>query len=685
MALALFAALTSSVYGQAPVVGPNLNLTKAAGNQYETTVAINPNDNNQIFMASRNEVGGLYTARSSDGGLTWTSRLIGTTTMPAPGDVPRAYGNASVAWDGFGNLFLTYLSQGSTISGTYVSLALSTDGGATFHSPTGTGSSIFLPNPSTPVLGDQPTVTVGPGSGGYAGSVWVTYWSQGGIWVSGAGVSGAGVVSTFSSALPPQPAGVNFGDIAVGPSGEVMVTYGPNSGSSGTIYVNVDPDGLGTAVFGPAIAATTVNIGGFTGIPAQPNWGIDPEAGLAWDRSNGPHHGRVYLGYTDAPAIGSVDTNLFVIYSDDAGAHWSAPVRVNDDGGSNSQFLPHISLDQSNGMIALTWYDARNSAANNTAQYFGAFSSDGAGTFMPNFQISAGTSDQANSVAALKKTDYGDYTGNAFVNSRLVPAWADNSNSTGDNPNGATEFDVYASVVQTPPPATPCAATNATVTFVNKWWLDVVLRAGDAVNHVVYTPTPAGTTFAGVTGFAVGELVDYSGTLDAMLMCHAVTMTVKPAPSAIAVSPATLPNATIGVPYSAAVSVTGGLAPTVITSLTGLPTGLLWSAGTVTGIARAASTSTLTVTAADSRGFTQTSLVTLVVVPGNYTILDQGSGTITAVGDQYLYVGAKLILWDSSTKLKSKAGQIAVGMAVQWKGKRDVTTGAVLATQLTIN
>jgi hypothetical protein len=112
--------------------------------------------------------------------------------------------------------------------------------------------------------------------------------------------------------------------------------------------------------------------------------------------------------------------------------------------------LPRISLDQSDGTIAVTWYDARNSALNNTAQYFGAFSSDGGATFGRNLQISAGTSNQADSVAVLKKTDYGDYTGNAFVNGRLVPAWADNSNSTGDNPDGATNFDVYTAIVRAP-------------------------------------------------------------------------------------------------------------------------------------------------------------------------------------------------------------------------------------------
>ena len=426
-------------------VGPNLNVTRAAGNQTEPSVAINPSNNNQVFLASRNEAGGLYTARSSDGGATWNTRLIARSPVPASGDIPRAYGNPSVAWDSFGNLFLAYLSQASTLAPTYVTLSLSTDGGATFSSPSGGGPALLLPYnpPAVPGIGDQPTVAVGPGSAGFPGSVWVTYWTYGGIVASGAGVSGTGLVGSFTSYQPAQPAGVNFGDIAVGPKGEVIVTYGPNGGNSGGIYVNIKPDGLGPAPFSNYSAVVNVNIGGFTPIPAQPDWGIDPEAGLAWDRSAGPYRGRLYLVYTDAPARGSADTNIFLMYSDDLGTTWSKPVRVNDDTGTNSQFLPHISLDQSNGTVAVTWYDARESPMNQSARYYGAFSSDGGATFAPNFPIAAGTSDAANSPSTMKKADYGDYTGSVFVNGRLLAAWADNSNSTGDNPDGATTFEIY--------------------------------------------------------------------------------------------------------------------------------------------------------------------------------------------------------------------------------------------------
>ncbi len=488
VALLAFACGIPSLPAALVTVGANQNLTRAAGNQYETSVAINPTNSQLVFMASRHEPGGLYTARSSDGGVTWTNKLIGQNSVAPAGNIPRAYGNTTVAWDSFGNLFVAFLSQASAGSlGTYVALAVSKDGGSTFYAPYGTGPAIVLPAVTPAWIGDQPTVTVGPGVNGVPGSVWLTYWSNGGILVSGANVSSSGTVSNFvSQVLPGQPAGVNFGDIAIGPNGEVAVTYGPNSGSSGNIYVQVNTNGVSGAFALPRLV-TPVNLGGFAFIPAQPNWGVDPEAGLAWDRSSGPHRGWLYLVYTDAPFPGSADTDIYVVASDDLGGTWNPRVRVNDDAGTNSQFLPHLSLDQSSGNVAVTWYDARHATANQTAQYYGAISTDGGAGFGANFPISAGTSDQARSIAALKKADYGDYTGNAFANGVLIPAWGDNSNSTGDNPDGTTDFDVYTAPVYVLP---PLGLTQSAGNLILTW-------PTNAVNYVLQENAglnPAGWT-----------------------------------------------------------------------------------------------------------------------------------------------------------------------------------------------
>jgi hypothetical protein len=79
---------------------------------------------------------------------------------------------------------------------------------------------------------------------------------------------------------------------------------------------------------------------------------------------------------------------------------------------------------------------------------------------------------------------------------------------------------------------TACSGTNAPISGVNKWWVDVNGGLSGGGQSVIYTPTPAGTTFTGgTTGFVAGELIDYVGTVDGVGMCAASSMTVKPAPA----------------------------------------------------------------------------------------------------------------------------------------------------------
>ena len=74
------------------------------------------------------------------------------------------------------------------------------------------------------------------------------------------------------------------------------------------------------------------------------------------------------------------------------------------------------------------------------ARYYGAVSADGAATFTPNFPISAAASSEMGAdppAPGYHDIDFGDYTGSAFVKGMLMPVWADNSNSTADNPDGS--------------------------------------------------------------------------------------------------------------------------------------------------------------------------------------------------------------------------------------------------------
>jgi hypothetical protein len=224
----------------------------------------------------------------------------------------------------------------------------------------------------------------------------------------------------------------------------------------GKLFVNVDPDGLGPAGFGDRVFVADTHVGGFDFILAQTDRSIDAEPGLAWDRTGGPHDGRVYLVYTREIQNESDNTDIFVQSSDDNGATWSPAVRVNDDHTVNSQFLSKIALDQTTGNIATVWYDARkdlgsggpgdtDGVPNDDAQLWGAFSTDGGRSFGPNIQISAGTSNSHDSGNGI---DYGDYSGLAFYGGVAHPAWSDNSNSTGTNPDGSLhQLDIYTASV----------------------------------------------------------------------------------------------------------------------------------------------------------------------------------------------------------------------------------------------
>jgi hypothetical protein len=407
-------------------VGPNVNIDKLSGNHAESTIAINPTNPLNLFAA---DTLGDPSARrySLDGGVTWHAST--STGLPA------SIGDVQTAWDKFGNLFLVYLTPSV---GTVV--VRSSDGGATFKDARTIASSGT----------DQPEIAVGPSGTSAPGAVWVAYNGSGNNWFAvGAPVMGLDMVGAFGTPMAMPGGGGNFGGIAIGPNGQVMTTYQNNGSGAGpdTIKINVKPDGLGPGPWSAQSIATSTNVGGFLSIPAEPSRTIDADAFLAWDRSGGPHNGRVYLLYTDRANLSTVSTQIYVRYSDNNGATWSDPVRINDDPltDGKSHFWPAIAVDQTTGAVAVTWYDTRNSgSANNTTQIFGTASFDGGVTWSPNIQISAGTSQGT----AAGSFEYGDYDRMDFYAGVFYRTWADNSDITSDNPNGILHgLNVYTAKV----------------------------------------------------------------------------------------------------------------------------------------------------------------------------------------------------------------------------------------------
>jgi len=94
-------------------------------------------------------------------------------------------------------------------------------------------------------------------------------------------------------------------------------------------------------------------------------------------------------------------------------------------------------------------------------QLFAAFSDDGGTTFQE-VQVSTGTSNSSivgPPPPGLRDIGPGDYNRATFYNGRFYASWADNSNSTGNNPDGTLHWDTYTALINvtttTPPPPGP--------------------------------------------------------------------------------------------------------------------------------------------------------------------------------------------------------------------------------------
>jgi hypothetical protein len=440
-----------------------------ATDENEPFIAIDPNDSMIQFAISKHEVvDGLFAAYSTDGGVCWNPSIIASSEG---GSLGLGGGDPWAVFDESGHLYIAYLSISTTPppATRLVWVAKSADGGQSFTHVAKLGFGFT----------DRPTLAIGAGDGMSAtASLWVTYQQLAPtvtIVVQKAAIDSAGdlindycavgdglfcqaepiATDTAPSAYPD----LITGDVAVGPSGEVLalsVTHNGQLGQS-TFQFARDDDGLGPNPFSAVGPSITTNVGFLQGIPPRSNITrqISPVPTFAWDLSTERHgdQGRVHLVYTEEVVDGFYDTDIVWTYSDDAGDNWHMPcpedppgplncmggdrtgpdpIRVNDDLADHSQFLPAIAVDQTTGDVAVSWYDPRDDPQNLESHlYFAAVRNDEE-EFLTNVRISTGAS-----LATSLENSQADYMAIAFQDDVAYPVWVDNSSSV------AGDFDPY--------------------------------------------------------------------------------------------------------------------------------------------------------------------------------------------------------------------------------------------------
>ena len=91
------------------------------------------------------------------------------------------------------------------------------------------------------------------------------YGPRGALLVTGASVTGLGQVGTFGPPEVPSSGHKtgDYGDVAIGPNGQVLISYQDPTGGEGpaTVYEALDPDGLGPSPLGAGTQVLVSNVG----------------------------------------------------------------------------------------------------------------------------------------------------------------------------------------------------------------------------------------------------------------------------------------------------------------------------------------------------------------------------------------------------------------------------------------
>ncbi|HJX07925.1 MAG TPA: sialidase family protein [Actinomycetota bacterium] len=445
-----------------------VDVSRRTTNQSEAAVAASPLHPNDVAIASNLQHGfGVLVSVSHDGGATWAHEVLGDADA-----FGRACCDPTIAWDRFGDLFVSWLGYGKLRYPTVVPVLLSTDAGDTWslltrikppaavrRRPT-IGVRAPLASARGPKDGeedrgpgflDQPTITTG------ANSLWAIWNNEGQMQAVGAPIRGLGDVAPFKP-VHDVPGGHNctFGDVAVGPGGAVAEICQKDQDRLHPVRsifrLTVDKDGLHPGHFADYHVVAQTDVSLFEPIRPQRVRTVDAEVGLAWIRT-GPYRGRIVMMFTVENPDESDNTDVYVKTSDDGGNTWSRRIAVTT--APRSQFLPRMAMDTASGHLVVGWHDARlddgdgaydtDGRSNTDAMYAVSFSADGGRSWSARQTVSDRAS---NAKASGNGIDFGDYTGIAFAFGVAHPAWADNSNSTGDNPDGTLHaFDVYSASV----------------------------------------------------------------------------------------------------------------------------------------------------------------------------------------------------------------------------------------------
>jgi hypothetical protein len=427
---------TQPPYIVGPVVVPTTTATEA-----EEHIFSDPNNyKNLLTMISDfSQNGGFNTSKfafSSNAGTTWKESFVplqGGFPVTADGHVWQANSDPVVAIDKLGNAYLANLylqvnSSGNvTNDGYYVCSAKLTSG------PTFTKAGchpVRTSLTSSTVLEDKPWLSVDNSTSSFSGNVYATWthFTATSSMIFFSRSTNHGV--TWSKAIQINPAAQNGAiqgsQVAVGPKGEVYVSYELFTGTGATGNHQIAKSTNGGVLFSTPVAQTPT----FNNLTFCLDYRCNSFPALAVN----PKSGFIYDIYTDQPGANS--KTRFVKSKTAGGLTFASPTTINDK-APGQRLMPAVSSDLS-GDVNISWFDSRNSPTNpDVLDIFATYTKDNGTSFATNVQVNA------SHIAASAGDFIGDYSGIAFGECTVThcphgtPAWTSGGLNEGGKLNTA--------------------------------------------------------------------------------------------------------------------------------------------------------------------------------------------------------------------------------------------------------
>lgn len=389
----------------------------------ESDIRLNHGDPSMVIAAA-NDLNAATQPQffSTDGGATW-----GSTSLPAQaGDSFQS--DPEVDWTSDGTAWALTLGVDASFNIRLYSFN-STDQGATWNFEATVSGTQTAADREIIWVDHSPTSA-------YKDQVYAVWHNSTPVFFSRRTAGASGTWSTPLQLSGAETVTLGIGaDVRTNANGDVFVFWPDADGSQNIVFVK-SVDG-GATFSAPQVIATTFATTRQLSIPAgsSRNLRVYISAGAyrtatkdmvyaVWSDLSGTA-GCTTGGGPGSSASSTCKTRVWFIRSTDGGTTWSTPVKINDQSGKNDQFHSRLCVDESNGMIVVTYHDTVADTNRVQSHVYYQLSSDDGATWSTAVQVTSSPSDATGSAVDPNGFGYGDYDGLTGHYGTFFPCWTD--------------------------------------------------------------------------------------------------------------------------------------------------------------------------------------------------------------------------------------------------------------------